>query len=223
MATPVLILGKPGAGKSTSLRNLDPKKTIVISPNSKDLPFKGSTKNYVEGTNLFRSNDIDSIQSTLAAVSASKPEITTVIIEDLSHFYSARILNPTFMTRTSGNDAFAKWLEFGASVYQALFSNAGNLRKDLMVVVINHSDIKDDGSIGFKSAGKLLDNTIDVPSYFTWILHSVVLPKSTEGKYKFQTNVDANRLAKSPMGAFSELYVDNDLKSIIETINEYQN
>ena len=41
MAQMVLIMGESGTGKSTSIRNCDPKTTAVINPVNKPLPFKG--------------------------------------------------------------------------------------------------------------------------------------------------------------------------------------
>jgi len=37
MARFILIEGNPGSGKSRSLVNLDPKTTVILSPNTKDL------------------------------------------------------------------------------------------------------------------------------------------------------------------------------------------
>ena len=42
MANCCIILGKSGTGKSTSIKGLDPKETIVINVLGKRLPFKGS-------------------------------------------------------------------------------------------------------------------------------------------------------------------------------------
>lgn len=44
MAQSTLIIGNSGSGKSTSMRNLNPKETFIINPASKGLPFKGWKK-----------------------------------------------------------------------------------------------------------------------------------------------------------------------------------
>ena len=46
MANNVIILGKSGSGKSTSIRDLNPKETVVINTLNKRLPFKGSNGMY---------------------------------------------------------------------------------------------------------------------------------------------------------------------------------
>lgn len=54
MANNTIILGQSGTGKSTSIKGLEPKETIVINILGKRLPFKGSGKLYnKENKNLF--------------------------------------------------------------------------------------------------------------------------------------------------------------------------
>ena len=40
----VIVVGKSGSGKSTSLRNLNPERTAVLNTERKQLPFKGANK-----------------------------------------------------------------------------------------------------------------------------------------------------------------------------------
>ena len=46
MAQSVLIIADSWSGKSTSIRDLDPKETFIINIANKPLPFKGWKKNY---------------------------------------------------------------------------------------------------------------------------------------------------------------------------------
>ena len=46
-AETIAIVGESGTGKSTSLRNLNPEETFIISTTGKPLPFKGYKKKYV--------------------------------------------------------------------------------------------------------------------------------------------------------------------------------
>jgi hypothetical protein len=75
--------------------------------------------------------------------------------------------------------------------------------------------------IGMQTVGKLLDNAIKIPSYFTYIFHGVINYDEEEPRYWFQTNRDNVRLAKSPKGCFP-LYVPNDYKAIFERIHAYE-
>ena len=56
MARLIFIVGKSGSGKSTSERNLDPKTSMVINSDKKELPFKGGKNafgaNYIHTSNI---------------------------------------------------------------------------------------------------------------------------------------------------------------------------
>ena len=198
MAELVLYMGASGCGKTTSLRNLPPQETVIVTPNSKSFPFPGAAKNYIQGENLIINDELDAIAGIVTHVSDNMPEKKVLIIEDFTHCFSARIFSPAFLARNSGGEAFSRWMDFGASVYQSLFAKAQDWRSDLTIVILHHTEIKEDGTIGFKSAGKLLDNSIDVPSYLTWIFHGVVMQQEDKIKYMMQTNKDTVRQAKTP-------------------------
>ena len=221
MAELVLFMGKSGCGKSTSLRNLDPKKTVIISPNGKSLPFpKGSE--YKIGENRILTNELDSIQSVIQHVNDNMPTVNTVVLEDFTHYFTARILSPAFLARSKGGDAFQRWNDFGASVYQSVFSKAEQWRDDLMIVVIHHVQLNEDGTVGFKSSGKLLENVVDPPSYFNYVFHGVVEMTENGPRYMMQTNKDAILEAKTVAGAFPEFRIFNDMEKVLTRIREYK-
>ena len=60
---------------------------------------------------------------------------------------------------------------------------------------------------------------------FTIVLYADVETKEKDGSKKlwnhFVTQNTGDTTAKSPMGMFSELKIDNDLKTVVDTINEY--
>lgn len=67
----------------------------------------------------------------------------------------------------------------------------------------------------------MLDSVITLEGLFTYVLFTkIVKNDSDEVQYKFVTNSDGTCTAKSPMGMFDKL-IDNDLKFIIDRINEY--
>ena len=73
-----------------------------------------------------------------------------------------------------------------------------------------------------KTVGKMLDNVIVLEGLFTYVLYTT-LSKNEDGilQYQFMTNTDGTNTAKSPFGCFEDLYIDNDLKYVIEKIREY--
>lgn len=221
MAKALLVIGEPATGKSSSLRTLDPKTTFIITPNTKDLPFPGSSMNYVKMTDTVSGNvrvetDLDEI-ADLVELASDDPLIKTVVIDDFSHYLTHRVLSDTFVE----DKGFTKWNALGASVYSALFSKLDGLRNDLSIVVLHHTEIKDDGAVAEKTAGKLMDNTIMVSSWFTVVLHSHIVNKDGVKHYKMLTNKDSIFLAKSPPGMFSGLRVRNDMREILDSVESY--
>ena len=90
------IYGESGTGKSTSLRNMDPKTTFIISTTGKPLPFRGWRKKYtpliiekddkgktksVSG-NYYISSNWESILKILKIVNKLMPHIKAVILDD---------------------------------------------------------------------------------------------------------------------------------------------
>ena len=221
MAEIVIYMGESGCGKSTSLRNLDPSKTVIISPNGKSLPFPKGVECKI-GKNRISTSELDDIQPTIQHVNNNMPQVNTVVVEDFTHYFTARILSPKFLARNNGGEAFARWNDFGASVFQTVFSKQETWREDLIIVLIHHTELKETGSIGFRTAGKLLDRVVDPPSYVNYVLHGVVEDTDNGSRYMVQTNKDSVRDAKSSAGCFTEFRVYNDMAKILEKIRKYK-
>lgn len=84
MGNVVMLLGKSGTGKSTSIKGLNPKETIVINVLGKRLPFKGSISLYnKENKNLFQKETYTEIVSLLTSISDKCPQVRNVVLDDL--------------------------------------------------------------------------------------------------------------------------------------------
>ena len=68
----------------------------------------------------------------------------------------------------------------------------------------------------------MIDNMITVEGLFTYVLFTSLV-KDNDGniQYKFMTQTDGTTTAKSPMGCFDSLLIDNDLQYVINKIDEY--
>lgn len=68
----------------------------------------------------------------------------------------------------------------------------------------------------------MLDSVITLEGLFTYVFFTTV-QRDEENKtsYKFITNSEGSCTAKSPMGLFEDLYIDNDLKLVVNRIKEY--
>ena len=83
MANCCIVLGKSGTGKSSSIRGLNPKETVVLNVLGKKLPFKGSSKLYnQESKNLFRVDDYTQVINMLQGIDKNTSYVHNIIIDD---------------------------------------------------------------------------------------------------------------------------------------------
>lgn len=84
MANVIMILGKTGTGKSTGIKTLDPKDTVVFNVLKKRLPFKGSSGLYNEqNKNFFNISEFDKIVSYMEAINKNAPHVKNIVIDDM--------------------------------------------------------------------------------------------------------------------------------------------
>ena len=155
------------------------------------------------------------------AISEKKPEIKTVVVEDFFHFILQRTMADINIP------GFNKYKELAADIYNATAQIESEVREDLIVVFITHTEETRDAMglplTKLKLTGKFTEEVTDLPSYFTYILEAKVLTEEDRPLYKFLTNKrTTSDLAKTPMGCFEEQYIDNDLKTAIEIIEEFE-
>lgn len=84
MANIVIVLGKSGTGKSTSIKGLNPKETVVLNTLKKRLPFKGSATLYnAENKNLFNIEEYTKVISFLKTISEKAHNVKNIVIDDM--------------------------------------------------------------------------------------------------------------------------------------------
>lgn len=218
MSNSVLIIGQSGTGKSTSIRNLDPASTFIINVLDKPLPFKGYKKSYTPCTkenkngNYYSSDNWAYIVKAIEAVNETRPEISTLIIDDWQY-----VMANEFMNRVH-EKGFDKYSELGAHAW-AIVNTLSKCRNDLTSFILSHSEIDNVGRAKLKTIGRLLDEKITIEGMFTVCLHSRIIDQ----QYKFQTQNDGEYTCKSPIGMFDSQYIDNDLLLVKKAIEEYNN
>lgn len=217
MSNTVLVIGQSGSGKSTSLRNLDPKTTFIINVLDKPLPFRGFKKSYKAITkenktgNYYTTHDWAMVVRCIDMVNKERPDITTLVIDDWQY-----ILSYEFIKRASekGFDKFSDLANHGWSTMNACTTGT---RPSLTTFILAHSDMDQMGRSKLKTIGKMLDEKITLEGLFTTVLHSRIV----DGDYMFQTQDDGDFLAKSPMGMFEEFLIPNDLLVVKEAVENY--
>ena len=200
MGIPILLTGRSGTGKSTSLRNFGEEEVLLINVLNKPLPFKAKFK-YVLNT--------DSHEKIKAAL--SKMPTKTAIIDDARY-----LITNAFMKNHTTNAGYNLYNTI-ADQFWSLIEFIKTLPEDVTVYFIMHEDKNEMGDIKPKTLGKLLDEKVCIEGMFTIALRCVI----SNGKHLFKTNSDSYDVCKSPLGMFSEMEIDNDLKMVDKTIREY--
>jgi len=216
------IVGQTGTGKSTSIKHLDPKETYIINVAKKELPFKGSEKLYnLESKNYKEADDANEISRLLKTISEKAPHIKQIIIEDSNYIMGFN------MVAKATETGFTKFSLMAKDMVD-LVRTARQLRDDLIIYYFTHPESIEDGGeiVGYKikTAGKLIDNQINLEGLFTVVLYTNVEEKKDGAiDYNFVTNRYKKFPAKSPDGMFAEIKIPNNLQEVSNTIREYYN
>lgn len=223
MANVVMILGKSGTGKSTSIKTLNPSETIIINVLGKRLPFKGSSSLYnEEKKNLFQIEDYTTLINLLNACN-TQPHIKNIILDDAIY-----IMRKEYFKRAK-ETGYGKYTEL-AQHFQQIVSACENLRGDINVFMILHSeDIQSEKTIvGYKvsTIGQLLDNQYNPIEVVPMVLYSAIKfdekGKPTYGFYTHAAMEGSIQIpAKTPDEMFEDDFIPNDLGAVVKAMNEY--
>lgn len=219
MSKLIALVGDTGNGKSHSLQFLDPKETYIINVAGKELPFKGSSKLYNRDNKNFKQvSDAPEILKLLKTISDKATEIKTVVIEDGNYIMGFNLVDKATEVGYTKFSVMAKQMV-------SLIRNAKTLRDDLTIVYISHQEeVDDSGEIvnyKMKTAGKMIDNQIKLEGLFTVVLYAIVETKGDTTDYYFVTNRYRKYPAKSPSGMFDNVKIPNNMKTVIECVNNY--
>ena len=207
MAIPVLIMGRSGAGKSASLRNIATD-TFVVNVNKKPLPFRNN-----EHLIVYNCDEYLKIKANLKT--AYEKNVKVAVIDDAGYLMTSKFM--AGHRQAKGNSQFDLYNEIADNFYSLIKFIADELPADMIVYVIMHEEKNEMGESKPKTIGKLLDDKVCVEGMFTIVLHALKL----DGKYVFATTTDGLDVTKSPIGMFEETYIENDLQKVTEKIKEY--
>lgn len=218
MAIVTFILGRSGTGKSTSIETLDPNSTVILNVLGKALPFKGYKGKYTplvrkELTgNLFSSDQASHIKTAVNHINDDRPDIKVIVIDDFHY-----IMSNHYFSRAN-ESGYNKFVQIGAETVE-LLNLFNKCRDDLYFFLMWHSELSSDGTYNCKTIGKMIEEKDTPEGRATVVLHTEVRDK----KYRFLTNTDGVKSAKSPAGMFIDMYIPNDLQMVINAMNEYYN
>lgn len=205
MGVGVLIIGKSGSGKSTSLRNFKSDEVGIVNVIAKPLPFKN--------VNHLTTVDTDNYADIKTLIEGSKTK--SIVIDDAGY-----LITNQFMRKHAnvggGNAVFSLYNDIADNFWN-LTEQIKALPKDKIVYIMMHEDKNEFGDIKPKTIGKLIDDKVCLEGMFSIVLRA----KKIDKNYYFFTQATEGDVAKSPIGMFDELFIDNDLKKVDDIIREF--
>lgn len=222
MAKTILICGKTGTGKTSAIRTLDPKETVILRVINRTLPFKFKGLYGKEEKNLYLTPTYEDVLKALNW--ANKQEnVKNIVITDGTY-----IIRQEYFAKAD-QKGYEKYTAFAMHMQQILKA-IQSLRDDIKVFMEYHveSTVTDTGATEYKpsTVGKLLDAQYNILENVDIVLFASPEYEDKKINYRFVTNRTTDRMgseipAKSPMGMFDELYIPNDLSIVAKSIDEY--
>lgn len=197
-SVPVLIYGKSGTGKSTSLRNFEDNEVGVINVLGKPLPFRSKLKTATT----------DDYATILGAIKSSKKK--TIVIDDAGY-----LITNEFM-RKSSVKGYDKFNEI-ANNFWNLIEAIKKLDGGKSVYIMMHEEVNENSDVIPRTIGKMLNEKVCVEGMFTIVLRSMC----EDGNYVFKTKTNGQDVTKTPIDMFDTDQVENDLKMVDKVVREY--
>lgn len=205
MGIPVMIIGKSGSGKTTSLQNFGEDELYLIKVLGKPLPFRKQFKS------TFQTDDYQAILKAL-----TKTPKKAIVIDDAGYLITNHFMN-NHSSAGGGNGVFTLYNEIGDRFWRLVEYVINKLPEDKIVYFMMHEDKNDVGDVKPKTIGKLLDEKVCLEGMFTIVLRCM----TDADKHIFRTKTNGADVTKTPIGMFEDDEIDNDLKMVDETIRSY--
>lgn len=198
MARLIFVLGHPGTGKSSSLRNFKKDEVGYISVTGKELPFKTDLTPVVAKTSL----------DVAALINKSKKPV--IVVDDVNYLFTFQVFG-----RSQEKDQFQVFRDIGNNFYK-LVETVLNKDTDQNIYLFGHIELNDRNLVQLKTAGKTIRDNIAPEGLTNIVLEAV----NDLGEFVFKVRSDGLGV-KSPIDMFEDNTIPNDLKLVNEAINKY--
>lgn len=199
MGVPVFILGQSGAGKSSSLRDFDPSEVGIFNIAGKPLPFR---KKMAVANNATYKTIFETLEN---------PNLNCYVIDDSQYLLAFDLFD------RAEEKGYEKFTGMAVSFQRLIRYIQVNTPADTIVYFLHHSEMGPEGQLKAKTIGKMLDEKLTLEGLFSIVL----LARASQDGYKFITQGQGLSTAKSPMGMFDQIEIDNDLKAVDDAIRAY--
>ena len=211
----IAIVGHSGSGKSTSLRNLDPKTTYILDLERKGFPFRNANR-----FNIVPVENANAFPRMLAQV-LKEDNCETIVVESFTKYVEQ--VNTLATNSFKGYDI---WSFYNRTIRNMLDS----IKNDKATIIFTAVDdiVKIPQITGGESShrrvkvqGKVHEGAVE--KEFLMVLFTEVRKneKTEEMEYFFQTNTDGVTSAKTPMGMFDKQLIPNDIVEVLKKAEEY--
>ena len=199
MARLIFVLGNPGTGKSSSLRNLKKDDVGYMTVTGKELPFRTDIKPVT----------VRSMAEVRKAITATKKPI--VVVDDVNYLFTKEVFGAS--DASNKFDVFDKLSKDFYHIVESI------LTKDTEqnFYLFGHLEDPDSTLKQLKTLGQATRRNNNPEGWTNIVFESMV---NDVDEFVFRVKTDGKGV-KSPMDMFSEEEVPNDLKAINEVINKY--
>lgn len=171
------------------------------------MPFKCSWNDFVKKNATYQS-----IHDMLTLFKEKKGAPKTYVIDDSQYLL---LFEEMEKIKEKG---YEKFTGIAQHFFDLLRFAQNQLPDDWTIYFLHHSRKDDQGFVSIMTTGKMLSDKIKIEGLFTIVLIAEV----EHGAHYFVTNnEDGMSVAKSPMGMFDSIKVDNDLKMVDDKIRDY--
>ncbi len=210
---PMLVIGPSGSGKSSSLRNLPPKKTVILNTERRPLPFRKFTQ--FKNININKYKDLKAKLKLLAGKEGEAYDY--VVIDSMTSLLE--IINKYSETVFSG---YSIWSEYNSMVYDILQEIKELPQQVIATGIPEYLELEPGENKAFlKTKGKEWKYSLE--KEFSIVLHTH-MTDDDEGNitaYQFDTKPSKHTSAKTPDDMIKDRFIDNDIMLVDDAKNEY--
>lgn len=198
MARLIFVLGNPGTGKTSSLRNLKKEDVAYITATGKELPFRSPIKPVV----------VKTMEEVYKMVGAAKKPV--VVIDDVNYLFTKEVFGAD--EKKDKWDVYDKISKDFYKIVQAIL----NKDTEQNFYLMGHLEDPDSNTLALKTLGQATRKNNNPEGWTNIVFESVY--ELDEPVFKVKTNGSG---IKSPMEMFDTDTVPNDLKIVDDKINTY--